>query len=104
MKKSTAIVLLVLLCSCGNNSKKEYSAEDMAQADSLVERIKTEQLSHEPMVQDLASSVLDMKERLDTIRMRVVEADMLLENMDFEGHDVDELKSLMDDIMNECDK
>ena len=103
MKRTGVIVLMALLCSCHEGKRNdEHTASDMERADSVLRHVRSDILSEEPDVQEMASGILDMKERLDNIRQYAEDADVLLEEMDYQGKDVADVKSLVESIIEEC--
>ncbi len=68
------------------------------------ERVHRQLLEEEPEVQELAEGVLELKGRLNNIRQYAEEADGLLEELDYQGYDVDDVKSLLENIIEECER
>lgn len=94
-----------MLCSCNSKTKhQEYTALDIERADSILNHVRTDILSGEPEVQELASGVLELKERLNNIKEYTEESDRLLEEMESQGYDVADVRTLMEKILNECEK
>ena len=105
MRQIGIIIILALLCSCHSKTKhQEYTASDMERADSILNHVRTDILSEELEVQELASGVLELKERLDNIKEYTEEADGLLEELENQGYDVADVRTLMENILNECDR
>ena len=83
---------------------KDYSIVDVEKVDSLLQNVRTDRLSEEPEVQELASGVLELKERLNNIKEYTEEADGLLEELENQGYDVSDVRTLMENILDECNR
>lgn len=83
--------------------QSNYRIEDMERADSILRSVRAARLAEEPEVQEMVERLSELKERLEHIKEYTDEADMLLDELEHQGVDVADIRTLMENIAGECE-
>lgn len=84
------------------NDSRIYNSTDMERADSVLKKVRIQQLSEYPEVVDLSEKVLEMKDRMDRIKKYAEDAEELLDDAKGDPEIIDNVQELLSSIMDNC--